>query len=132
MRKTHQITASFHCFYLILYLRNRHFSRPAIRLSCLHQEDLTPPQSHPLTLLSESRFTSALTSISNSASENNVQTTNSSKRSFSMVAPSHLASSYVPKSSSMSDLDYESAIYALLSQQDPFYDRTPWFSVVGR
>uniref|UniRef100_H2YU63 Kinesin-like protein unc-104 n=1 Tax=Ciona savignyi TaxID=51511 RepID=H2YU63_CIOSA len=24
------------------------------------------------------------------------------------------------------------AIYALLSQQDPFYDRTPWFSIVGR
>uniref|UniRef100_F6Q5L9 Kinesin-like protein unc-104 n=1 Tax=Ciona intestinalis TaxID=7719 RepID=F6Q5L9_CIOIN len=39
---------------------------------------------------------------------------------------------YDQKSSSMSDLDYESAIYALLSQQDPFYDRTPWFSIVGR
>ena len=36
------------------------------------------------------------------------------------------------KSSSMSNIDYESAIYALLSQQDPFYDRTPWFSVIGR
>lgn len=38
----------------------------------------------------------------------------------------------IHKSSSMSNIDYESAIYALLSQQDPFYDRTPWFSVIGR
>ena len=38
----------------------------------------------------------------------------------------------VPRSTTMADIDYESAIYNLLSQQDPFYDRTPWFTIVGR
>ena len=118
------------CSVLLLFT-TKTLPQSALRSSYLDCIDLNPCN-FVFTPLPQFRFTSAIANISSSTSENNVQSPATSKRSFSMVQPSHLAANNVPKSSSMSDLDYESAIYALLSQQDPFYDRTPWYNVVGR
>ncbi|XP_076803302.1 kinesin-like protein KIF1A isoform X3 [Clavelina lepadiformis] len=113
----------------------RHLHPPSINLSCIRHNacDLTPPSGNtPISSpVLESRFASSLTNLPTSVSENNFL-------ARSPLRDSHASASIpatpvgVHKSSSMSDLDYESAIYALLSQQDPFYDRTPWFSIVGR
>ena len=112
----------------------RRFHAPKIRLSCVNEENQTPFQSPPDTPLPESRFTSAVGTMTSSMSENNFLDSGSSKKpTVSLLNNSrHLNPFGIQKSSSMSDLEYETAIYALLSQQDPFYDRTPWFNIVGR
>nr|CAB3259092.1 kinesin-like protein KIF1B [Phallusia mammillata] len=78
------------------------------------------------------RLAGSLTNIPASASENNFLGTRSPTLGALSTHSGPSTPVAVHKSCSMSDLDYESAIYALLSQQDPFYDRTPWFSIVGR
>ena len=118
----------------LLACNQRRLQTPKIRLSCVNEENQTPIQSPPDTPLPESRFTSSVGNMTSSVSENNFLDPGSSKKpTFSLL---HNSREVMPiglhKSSSMSDLEYESAIYALLRQQDPFYDRTPWFNIVGR
>nr|XP_039270728.1 kinesin-like protein KIF1B isoform X1 [Styela clava] len=97
------------------------FPAPRMHLSCIHPSsgDVTPPcyAASPVNEISPSVSILSLPSVA--------------QDKLSPTEPVSQASTFV-KSSSMSDLEYESAIYNLLSHQDPFYDRTPWFSIVGR
>ncbi|XP_078483621.1 kinesin-like protein KIF1A isoform X3 [Ciona intestinalis] len=125
----------FHDRLAWLKMIGRQLHPPTFHLSCIRHnaKDATPPCGNtPLNSpVPNSRFVSPPNNLPMSVSENNFLGHPSSSN-----APTHGATTSptfgVHKSSSMSDLDYESAIYALLSQQDPFYDRTPWFSIVGR
>lgn len=98
----------------------RRFPTPNFHISCINHNagDLTPPCYSPTMGVSPAVSILSLPSVMSPQ--------------ISPTDEKKLPIPNVMKSCSMSDIEYESAIYNLLSHQDPFYDRTPWFTIIGR
>ena len=116
--------------YTTLLINTRKFNWEEVPISCLRDPKLSSPDnSPPFNRSNVVRKTITMDTIATRLSPDNKISGSASELNLADISNAKLS---VPRSTTMADIDYESAIYNLLSQQDPFYDRTPWFTIVGR
>jgi len=107
------------------------FNWDEVPISCLRDPKLSSSagNSPPFHRSNVVRKTITMDTIATKLAPDSKMSGSASELNLADIGSSKLG---VARSTTMADIDYESAIYNLLSQQDPFYDRTPWFTIVGR